>query len=76
MRVPAVPPAKVVPGLVKDGFGKALELSCVVLSALTVGVNGPGVFQTMLMLVPETVAVMGDADVFNAVASAEATSEL
>src|SRR5215831_7573532 len=69
-----VPPLKLVAGLVNEGFGNRLELSCVVLNALTGVVNAPVAFQVMLMVGPEAVAVTGELETLRDWASAAATS--
>src|SRR5262249_2709334 len=68
-----VPLVKFVAWLVNDGLGKRLGLSCVVLSALTGVVNGPGAFQVRLMVAPEAVAVTGELEALSCCASAAAT---
>ena len=60
-------------GLVNEGFGNKLGLSCVVLRALTAVVNSPGAFQVMSIVAPEAVAVTGELDAFSACARAAAT---
>src|SRR5215468_2775414 len=68
------PPLKLVAGLVNDGFGNRLGLSCVVLSALTGVVNGPVTFHVRLMVAPDAVAVTGEPEALRDWASAAATS--
>jgi hypothetical protein len=58
---------------VKEALENRLGLSFVVLSELTAGVNGPGVFHVRLIVDPETVAVAGEVATLIAFANAEAT---